>query len=104
MPRMPASFIPPLLIVMAILSSWSSALFAAEDPADDKGTKVKTVQHIRPEACKKCHEEIYQQWKNSKHASSTPEKNPLFAKIYERSQKDTNGETKLYCIRCHEKW
>jgi len=27
--------------------------------------------------------------------------NILFAKIYELSQKDTGGETKLYCIRCH---
>jgi len=59
------------------------------------------VKFQRAESCGKCHKEIYQQWKNSKHAFSTPEKNPLFAKIYEKSQKDTDGETKLYCIRCH---
>ncbi len=51
--------------------------------------------------CKDCHEEIYDQWSSSRHARSTPTKNILFAKIYELSQKDTDGETKLYCIRCH---
>ena len=51
--------------------------------------------------CKECHEDIYNQWSGSRHARSTPAKNILFAKIYELSQQDTNGETKLYCIRCH---
>lgn len=51
--------------------------------------------------CKVCHEQAYEQWSSSQHARSTPANNILFAKIYELSQKDTNGETKLYCIRCH---
>ncbi|MCH7731701.1 MAG: hypothetical protein IIB44_04185 [Candidatus Marinimicrobia bacterium] len=51
--------------------------------------------------CKKCHEDIYIQWSSSQHARSTPANNILFAKIYELSRKDTNGDTKLYCIRCH---
>jgi len=51
--------------------------------------------------CRECHEAIYDQWSNSRHARSTPTTNVLFKNIYELSQKDTNGETKLYCIRCH---
>jgi hypothetical protein len=51
--------------------------------------------------CKKCHEDIYVQWSSSQHARSTPANNILFAKIYELSRKDTDDETKLYCIRCH---
>ncbi len=51
--------------------------------------------------CKECHEDIYVQWSSSQHARSTPANNILFAKIYELSRKDTDGETKLYCIRCH---
>ncbi len=51
--------------------------------------------------CKECHEEIYDEWVNSQHARSTPLKNTLFANVYRLSQEDTQGQTKLYCIRCH---
>ncbi|MEE9166638.1 MAG: multiheme c-type cytochrome [Candidatus Neomarinimicrobiota bacterium] len=51
--------------------------------------------------CKGCHQEIYDQWSRSRHARSTPSTNILFAYVYELSQKDTDGQTKLYCIRCH---
>ena len=61
-----------------------------------KTDKIKSAQN-----CKKCHNEIYEQWQSSRHAHSTPSTNPLFAAIYKLSQMDTDGETKLYCIRCH---
>ncbi|MEE9190537.1 MAG: multiheme c-type cytochrome [Candidatus Neomarinimicrobiota bacterium] len=51
--------------------------------------------------CKMCHLEIYNDWSNSQHARSTPEKNILFANIYRLSQEETQSQTKLYCIRCH---
>ncbi len=57
---------------------------------------IKSAQN-----CKKCHKEIYEQWQSSQHAHSTPSTNPLFARIYKLSQFDTEGKTKLYCIRCH---
>jgi len=53
------------------------------------------------ESCKDCHQDIYQQWVKSRHANATPSKNILFAKLYQKSQQDTEGQTKLYCIRCH---
>ena len=61
-----------------------------------KTNNIKSAQN-----CKKCHNEIYDQWQSSRHAHSTPSTNSLFASIYNLSQMDTKGETKLYCIRCH---
>ncbi|MCP4408593.1 MAG: cytochrome c family protein [Gammaproteobacteria bacterium] len=113
MPRMPTSFMLPLLVVMAMLSSWSSALIAAEDPADDKDTKVKTVQHIRPEACKKCHEEIYEQWKGSMHANSSALRDPIHGAFYQKVMGDPKKEgirgpqipvkkdKYPVCLKCH---
>ena len=77
------------LILIAIVSS-GVGLYAQESG------KIESAL-----SCMECHEDIYNQWSNSRHARSTPANNILFAKIYELSQKDTNGETKLYCIRCH---
>ncbi len=61
-----------------------------------KTNNIKSAQN-----CKKCHKAIYEQWQSSRHAHSTPSTNPLFASIYKLSQMDSDGETKLYCIRCH---
>ena len=41
--------------------------YAARTTADDEAEEPfqgRTVQYYRPEACKKCHEEIYNQWKS----------------------------------------
>jgi hypothetical protein len=53
------------------------------------------------EVCKDCHSKEYEEWSESIHSKSTPVKDVLFAKIYQKSQQDTEGKTKLYCIRCH---
>jgi hypothetical protein len=53
------------------------------------------------EVCGDCHSEEYKQWSESMHSKSTPVKDILFEKVYQKSQLDTKGKTKLYCIRCH---
>ncbi len=77
------------LIIIAMTCSW--AMLYGQAPG-----KIESAL-----SCKKCHEKVYDQWSSSQHARSTPVNNVLFAKIYELSQKDTDGQTKLYCIRCH---
>ncbi|UCH65079.1 MAG: hypothetical protein JSW63_10785 [Ignavibacterium sp.] len=56
---------------------------------------------ISAEVCGDCHSEEYEQWSESMHSKSTPVNNILFAKVYKKSQLETNGKTKLYCTRCH---
>lgn len=65
-------------------------------PIAQESLKIKSAV-----TCKNCHKEIYNEWFNSQHAKSTPANNILFANIYRLSQDDTQGQTKLYCIRCH---
>jgi hypothetical protein len=36
-----------------------------------------SIHHVSPEACKQCHEEIYNQWKGSMHANSSALKDPI---------------------------
>jgi hypothetical protein len=64
-------------------------------------TQALDIKAENPLNCKSCHREIYDQWQKSRHAFSTPSKNILFAKLYQKSQQDTDGKTKLYCIKCH---
>lgn len=113
MPRMPASLILSLAMLLAMLLGGSTSLFAAEASADDKDTKVKTVQHIRPEACKKCHEEIYDQWKSSMHADSSALRDPIHGAFYKNVMGDPKEEgvrgPKIpvkkdkypVCLKCH---
>lgn len=56
---------------------------------------------ISPENCGECHVDIYEDWKTSRHANSTASTNPLFASLYQKSIKDTEGGTRYFCIRCH---
>ena len=49
--------------------------------------------------CKKCHEEIYQNWKKSLHALSFTD--PIFVTAYQKAYTNTNGEAKRYCLNCH---
>ncbi|MFQ6115732.1 MAG: multiheme c-type cytochrome [bacterium] len=65
------------------------------------GVFAEEGKYQKSATCKPCHLQIYDQWQNSRHAKSTPAENILFAKIYKKSQRDTRGETKLYCIKCH---
>ena len=63
--------------------------YAARTTADDEAEEPfqgRTVQYYRPEACKKCHEEIYNQWKSSMHAKSTALKDPIHEAMYQSTR------------------
>ena len=86
--------------------------YAARTTADDEAEEPfqgRTVQYYRPEACKKCHEEIYNQWKSSMHAKSTALKDPIHEAMYqmevgsptEEGVKHKKSQTYPVCLQCH---
>lgn len=89
--------------------------FAEEAAATtgDEAEKPKTVHHIKPEACKKCHEEIYQQWSGSMHANSSALKDPIHGAFYKNVMGDPTQEGVRgpqipvkkdkypVCLKCH---
>ncbi|MEJ2635291.1 MAG: multiheme c-type cytochrome, partial [Calditrichia bacterium] len=52
-------------------------------------------------SCKKCHEDIYQQWQSSMHANATLEKDPLFAGMYSWASQDGGNKLTDKCQDCH---
>lgn len=69
-----------------LLGVWSVGLPAAE------GGHEKNVHHIRPDACKQCHEEIYQQWVGSMHAHSSALRDPIHGAFYKKVMGDPTQE------------
>jgi hypothetical protein len=73
----------------------------------------RSVHHIRPEACKQCHEEIYHQWKGSMHANSSALKDPIHGAFYRKVMGDPTQEGVRgpqipvkkdkypVCLKCH---
>jgi hypothetical protein len=53
----------------------------AED-AEEEGEETKSIHYVRPEACRECHEVIYEQWKRSMHTKSTALQDPIHAAFY----------------------
>jgi hypothetical protein len=106
----------PLILTLALLLAGGFLALpaaaappaAAEDEAEEQ-LEGKTVQHYRPEACKKCHEEIYNQWKSSMHAKSTALEDPIHGTFYEQevgSPKEEGAKHKKsgtypVCLNCH---
>jgi hypothetical protein len=70
------------IITLACLAAWS-ALGTAQEPAAT-GT---TPAFVGADACKSCHEKIFDSWSQTKHART----------INRLSKSDREGE----CIRCH---
>jgi hypothetical protein len=65
------------------------------------------LQHVAPEQCKQCHEEIYQQWQGSMHAQSSALKDPIHGAFYQMVAGDPTKEgVTLHgkapvCLKCH---
>lgn len=95
MPRMLRS-----LLVLALLTPWFNG---SPSLADEN----KSVQHVKAQACKQCHEEIYQQWYGSMHANSSALKDPLHGAFYKNVVGDPTQEGVTLkdkypvCLKCH---
>lgn len=65
--------------------------------------------HISAEACRDCHQEIYQQWSSSMHANSTAIKDPIHGAFYQTlvgSPRQEGAKHKIsgkypICLKCH---
>lgn len=104
-----------LLSGLALLVAWGVAVVpgvaaaAAEEEEAEEQPEGKTVHHYRPEACKKCHEEIYDQWKQSIHAQSSAVNDPIHGAFYEQEVGSPTEEgmqhkktgTFPVCLSCH---
>ncbi len=70
-------------------------------------TAKNPLYHIPPEACKQCHEEIYEQWRTSMHANSSAIKDPIHAMFYQAVVGDPTKEGMKkkgkfpVCLKCH---
>lgn len=51
------------------------------------------------ESCAVCHAEIYAMWKRSLHSGAVTD--PIFDAAYTRAYRETAGEAKKFCLRCH---
>jgi hypothetical protein len=95
--------------LVTALTMQSTAVWAADDDDDAEAEKPRAVQHYRPEACKKCHEEIYDQWKGSMHSQSTALTDPIHGAFYrqevgsptEEGMKHKQSGTFPICLSCH---
>ena len=98
-----------LLLAGLMVAMPSAAVFAADEEEAEEEPEGKTVHHYRPEACKKCHEEIYEQWKSSIHAQSSALNDPIHAAFYQQEVGDPREEgtkhkksgTFPVCLNCH---
>ena len=61
--------------------------------------KIEKSTFTSAKVCGECHVEIYNMWKNSLHAMSIED--PIFQTANLIAFKNSNGETKVLCIKCH---
>ncbi len=67
------------------------------------------AHHLSAEACRECHQEIYQQWQSSMHANSTAIKDPIHGAFYnalvgsphEEDMKHKASGKYPVCLKCH---
>jgi len=83
--------------------TFSTASFAKKDAHKD-------ITNLTSKKCKKCHEDIYDQWKGSMHAQSTALKDPIHGTFYrlvvgdpekEGVRTGKNKDKYPACLQCH---
>jgi hypothetical protein len=66
-----------------------------------------SLHHVKADACKQCHEEIYEQWQGSVHAHSSALRDPIHGAFYLETVGDPTQEgVKIkgkfpVCLKCH---
>jgi hypothetical protein len=101
------------LIVLAAL--WACGDGAASKPVDagapaedarvDAGPQVNLPARMslaelqNPETCKGCHPKQYAEWASSMHAYAATD--PVFIAMNKKGQRETQGELKDFCVKCH---
>lgn len=66
----------------------------------DAGAGALVKGELNPSArCSKCHVEIHSMWQHSLHNSSATD--PIFETSYLKAFRETGGEARKFCYRCH---
>lgn len=86
--------------MLSLIWSPLQAQEAAEDPSP--------LHHQSADTCKLCHKEIYKAWRATRHAQSTPLKDPLVKAAYAQMGLDGRKEGQTtregaypFCLHCH---
>src|SRR5574341_148994 len=59
----------------------------------------RSTAYTSAKVCATCHEDIYQMWSRSLHATSLTD--PVFDVVYMQVLKGNEGKTRESCLRCH---
>ncbi len=78
----------------------SALLVLMVGPFLHSGSSIQTLKGITSsKMCKKCHEEIFGEWKNAMHSMSMDD--PIFKASYMQAYFGTAGSAKFECLQCH---
>ena len=97
---------PKILSLFILFISY----FALSTPSFAKKDAHKDITNLTSKKCKKCHEDIYDQWKGSMHAQSTALTDPIHGTFYKKVIGDPtkegvrsgkNKDKYPACLQCH---
>jgi Cytochrome c554 and c-prime len=72
---------------------------APETPNIEPEPKLELADFPEPENCASCHPNHYNEWSGSMHAYAAID--PVFLKMQERGQLETNNKLDQFCVQCH---
>ncbi|MBX3162526.1 MAG: hypothetical protein KF773_41570 [Deltaproteobacteria bacterium] len=75
------------------------ALLCLAACGDDAIHPPPIAELMKPETCKECHAEHYNQWAGSMHAYAADD--PVFVAMNNRGQRDTGDKLGTFCVSCH---
>jgi hypothetical protein len=97
-----------LVVAIALLgavlacTSHNTVAASAEAGVDVSPTYTTTFPRdalLDAQTCKECHPKHYADWAQSVHAHSSDD--PIFIAMNKRGQRETGGELKDFCVKCH---
>ncbi|RMD93761.1 MAG: hypothetical protein D6813_03515 [Calditrichaeota bacterium] len=87
-----------IIFMCTVLILGGYASFQAQSPPSYQSEKENT-EITSAKSCKPCHQEIYDQWKNSFHAQSI--RTPTFRAMLTIFKYNTRGKHIEFCFKCH---
>ncbi len=90
-----------LLILFVVFSACSHELPSpvTDEGPDNLDRELKLEDFAMPESCAPCHPNHYDEWEGSMHAYAAID--PVFIKMQEHGQKETDKKLDQFCIQCH---
>lgn len=88
------------LAFVAFILAAGAVSASAGCTGDKEGSSTLSREELLdPTTCGRCHVDHYQQWSGSMHAYAAED--PLFVAMNARFQRETKGEHKDFCVKCH---